>query len=218
MELTEAILNRHSIRGFTGKPVPKETLRKVLYLAERSVSTVNAQPWEFWVVTGEALERIRQANLEDFRSGRATDYKTVVPEGTCYKERARAIGKSLFEAMEITREDREKRKQWYERGYRFFDAPAVIILMMDKILDEAAFRLDMGCVTQTICYAAMEFGLGTCVQDQAVAYQRGLREILHLPDNLRPVVGIAIGYPDPEFPANHVASTRETLDDVCRWF
>jgi len=31
-------------------------------------------------------------------------------------------------------------------------------------------------------------------------------------------VGIAMGYPDPEFAANKLASTRESVDAVTTWF
>ena len=34
--------------------------------------------------------------------------------------------------MDITREDNEKRMQWMERGFRFFDAPAAILIVADK--------------------------------------------------------------------------------------
>ena len=88
---------------------------------------------------------------------------------------------------------------------------------MDQMLDNTTFRLDMGCVIQNICTAAMEFGLGTCVEHQAVMYQETLRRNLHIPENKRIVCGIAIGYPDWEFPANQVISTRVPVDEITTW-
>lgn len=63
-------------------------------------------------------------------------------------------------------------------------------------------------MTQNITLAAMEKGLGICVEDQAVSYQKGARKILGIPENKRFVTGISItlGYPDEEFCANHVIS------------
>ncbi len=119
--------------------------------------------------------------------------------------------------MDIKREDREMRIWWGERGYRFFDAPVVIYLLMDRSLDETAYRFDMGCVAQNICLAAVERGLGSCVEDQAITYTKGARGILGIPEEKRFVVGIAIGYPDNDFAANHVVSPREEIDSITKW-
>lgn len=210
------MLQRRSIRGFLDEPVPQEVLREVLRLATRAVSAVNAQPWEFAVVTGAALDALREDNLDCLLHEQPADMAYTALSGV-YHTRRVEIAKQLLSAMEITREDRQRRDWWMQRGFRFFDAPAAVILYMDDSLDEAAYRFDMGCVTQNICLAAMEFGLGTCVEYQAVTYQRGLRKQLRIPENKRIVCGIAIGYPDPDFPANHVVSTREDVDRITAW-
>ena len=128
------------------------------------------------------------------------------------------IGRELFAAMGIERGDRERRGWWSARGFRFFDAPALILVCTDPGLDQGEVRFDLGCVTQNICLAALEFGLGTCVEEQAVTYWRGLSERLGLPASQKPVYGIAIGYPDWDFPANQVVSQREAVDDLTRWY
>lgn len=217
MELKTAIQDRCSTRGFLQKPVERETLRQVLELATRAVSANNLQPWELLVVTGEPLERLRRSNMEDDERGAAPDYEGAYPEEP-YRHRAKEIGKALYAAMEIRREDRERRKWWGQRGLRFFDAPAVVLLCMDRSLGSEDFRFDLGCLTQNLCLAAMEYGLGTCVEEQAIYYQRGLREVLGVPESKRFVIGVAMGYPDPDFAANRVKSAREPVDAVTRWF
>lgn len=217
MELKEAVMKRRSIRGYLDTPVSREVIREVLELAVHAVSGVNSQPWEFYVVAGDKLEELKAYNTAAFRRRDAEDRADPeVPDGI-YRDRSRAIGKALLGAMGITREDKEKRAWWGERGFRFFDAPAVIFLLMDDSLEETAYRLDMGCVTQNITLAAMEKGLGTCVADQAVTYQKGAREILGIPENKRFVVGISIGYPDNGFAANQVVSEREPVEDITVW-
>lgn len=216
MELTNAIRERKSIRGFTKKPVSRETLQEVLTLATRAVSAVNAQPWEFYVVTGKVLNAIRADNVECLHNKVPIEMAYSNIDGI-YHTRRTDIGKRLLTAMGIAREDRERRDWWLERGFRFFGAPVAIILCMDTALDETSYRLDMGCVTQNICLSAMEFGLGTCVEYQAVAYEQGLRKYLNIPKNKRLVCGIAIGYPDPDFPANHVVSPRENIENITTW-
>ncbi|HZG33160.1 MAG TPA: nitroreductase family protein, partial [Sphingopyxis sp.] len=58
-----AVVNgRRSIRGYKPEAVPRALLRDVLALAMRSPSSLNTQPWNFYVVTGDPLERIRAEN------------------------------------------------------------------------------------------------------------------------------------------------------------
>ena len=127
------------------------------------------------------------------------------------------MAKQLFGAMEIAREDKEKRRWWTTRGFKFFDAPAAFIIYMDDELSDLS-KFDIGCLTQNICLAAMEYGLETCVEIQAVMYQKGLRKYTDIPQNKKFVIGIAIGYPDENFPANSVKSDRAELDEITSWY
>ena len=64
MEYDDVVLGRRSIRGFKPQPVPKQLIREVIEIAMRAPSSLNTQPWNFYVVTGEPLDRIRQGNTE----------------------------------------------------------------------------------------------------------------------------------------------------------
>ncbi|MBW1898960.1 MAG: nitroreductase family protein, partial [Deltaproteobacteria bacterium] len=127
------------------------------------------------------------------------------------------LAKKLFKLMDIRREDKEKRTEWLERGFRFFDAPAAIILMTDRSLTENGPLLDVGAVMQNICLAALHFGLGTCIEDQGVLYPEVVREMAGIPESKRIVISIAIGYPDPDFPANKIITDRESADSLTTW-
>jgi nitroreductase len=50
MNTMEAILTRRSIRKFTNKPVPKETVAELLKAAMYAPSAGNGQPWHFLVI------------------------------------------------------------------------------------------------------------------------------------------------------------------------
>ena len=62
MDIKTAMEERRSIRGYLNKPVEKDTLEQVLQLATRSISALNAQPWEFAVLTGDIMKKIREDN------------------------------------------------------------------------------------------------------------------------------------------------------------
>jgi len=119
--------------------------------------------------------------------------------------------------MNIPRLDKKKREKWMERGFRYFDAPAAIIITADRSLTEGGPLLDIGAVIQSICLAALGFGLGTCVEDQGVLYPEVVREYAEIPDSKRLIMAIAIGYPDWDFPANSLESTREKIDTITTW-
>lgn len=217
MDLIEAIGSRKSIRGYKPDPVPKEVLKQILEIATRAPSSMNTQPWEFTVVAGDVLDGIRKANLEKLAAGETPSMEVARGgyEGA-YRERQVAIGVQLFQLMGIAREDREKRMEWTKRGFRFFDAPAAIIISVDKSMHQAA-EFDLGTVAQTIALVALDYGLGTCIQGQGLAYPDVVRKLTGIPESKRITICIIIGYPDWDFPANRVNSEREPIESVTTW-
>jgi nitroreductase len=220
MDVIEAVKKRKSIRGYKPDPVSKQILEQILELAVRAPSAMNTQPWEFTVLTGDVLENVRRSNVDLLRSGVPPNPEHVVtawPKESIYRERQVDLAKRLFRLMDIPREDKEKRAKWLERGFRYFDAPAAIILSTDRCLSESGPLLDIGAAIQTICLAALHYGLGTCVEDQGTMYPEVLRRYGHIPESKRIIAAIAIGYPDWDFPANKVESTREPVKNVSTW-
>ncbi|MFO8010231.1 MAG: nitroreductase [Dehalococcoidia bacterium] len=218
MDVLEAIRYRKSIRGYRPDPVPRELLEKVMELAIRSPSAENGQPWEITVVTGEPLENIKNENTEKLKAKDpfSPEVSMHLHKGI-YKQRHMALAAELYGLMGISREDREKRAAWVQRGFRFYDAPAAIILSADDSLDESPTQFDLGCLTQTICLSALGYGLGTCIAGQGVLYPEVARKHTGIPASSRIVMSIAIGYPDPDFPANKLDSSREPLENTTAW-
>ena len=220
MDVIEAIKKRKSIRGYKPDPVPKHVLEQILELASHAPSAMNTQPWEFTVLTGETLENVRRGNIDLLNSGVPPNPEHVVtswPKESIYRQRQVDLAKQLFQLMDIPREDKEKRAEWLERGFRYFDAPAAIIISTDRCLSESGPLLDIGAVIQTICVTALHFGLGTCIEDQGTMYPQVLREYAHIPESKRIVIAVAIGYPDWDCPANKVESEREPIRNTTTW-
>ncbi len=59
MDITEAIKERMSTRGFKKDPVPMDILKQIIEPARRAPSWANTQPWQFAIVTGQPLEEIK---------------------------------------------------------------------------------------------------------------------------------------------------------------
>ena len=216
MNVKDALKNRRSVRAFTDEPITKAELTEILRLAVRAVSRTNIQPWEFAVVSGDALKRLGQANIDELKRNALPPESYVLDD--VYRSRKIDIAKRLFKEMDISRDNKEKRDWWSQRGFRYFDAPAAIIVYTGEVKNLAATKLDIGCLTQNICTAAMEFGLGTCVEWQGVALPEVLHKELGIPGEKEFVIAIAIGHPDDSFPANSVISPREDVESITKWY
>ena len=64
MKFDDVIMGRRSIRGYKPDPVPRALIEEIIALAMRAPSSMNVQPWNFYVITGEPLDRIRAGNTE----------------------------------------------------------------------------------------------------------------------------------------------------------
>jgi nitroreductase len=225
MDVAEAIQQRKSIRAFRPDPVPQKILKEILELALRAPSYDNTQPWEFAIVTGKKLEEIRQAVVE---KAAATEDNPDIPRTRefpqPYDNRRRTLGRKVLELKGIRREDKEKRMWWLLQGVRMFEAPCVIYIYIDRSFYQQSELLniwpvfDCGLVAENIMLLATAHRLGTVAQIQAVLYPDVLRKVLRIPDSKLIVLGIAVGYPDPDDPVNQLNSEREALDNVSTWY
>lgn len=217
MEFDEVVRSRRSIRGFQKKPVPKALIREILELAMRAPTSLNSQPWNFYVVTGEVLDRIRKGNVErnvagvpdsrEFRMGPA--YQGV------HRDRQVEIAKQLFAAMGIAREDKDARMDWVLRGFRQFDAPVSIVVTYDKALHGGDIPpFDCGGVVNCLVNAAWNRGLGCVINSQGIMQSPVVRAEAGIPDDQVIQTCVAMGWPDESFPANAVVSLRKSVDEA----
>ena len=217
MKYDEVVSGRRSIRGYTSDPVPQSLIKEVLGLAMRSPSSMNTQPWNFTVVTGEVLDRIRQGNTERNLAGvpHSREFRIGSPFAGQHRDRQVGVAKQLFAAMDIAREDAEKRQDWVLRGFRQFDAPVCIIITYDAVLadsDDTAF--DCGAVTTALVNAAWSRGLGAVINSQGIMQSPVVREHANIPDDQVIMKAVALGWPDDTFPANAVVSERKSVDEA----
>ncbi len=217
MQYDDVVTGRRSIRGYKPDSVPQEVIEEIIALATRAPSSMNTQPWHFYVVTGEPLDRIRQGNTDRNLAG-VPDSREFRSHGAyegVHRQRQIEIAVQLFEAMGIERHDKEKRQDWILRGFRQFDAPVSVVVTFDKNLegnDLAPF--DAGAVTTALVNAAWSRGLGCVVNSQGIMQSPVVREHAGIPDDQTIMICVAMGYPDDSFPANAVVSKREPVENV----
>lgn len=222
MSLTvqDAIHQRHSTRAFLDKPVARETIEAILETARWAPSGVNTQPWQVCVLQGETKQRLGQAIIDARDSGQEAnpDYQYYPREWVSpYKDRRKACGLALYQALAIGREDRDKQKAAWYRNYRFFDAPVGLLFLIDAQLEKGSW-LDMGMFIQNVMIAAKGFGLDTCPQASLAEYPELVRQQLDLPVDLQVICGMALGYADPDHPINQYRLERLEVDEFTRWY
>jgi len=62
MDALEAIRKRRSVRKYTGEPIPREDLEKIVDAGRLAATGNNRQPWDFIVVTDrEMIEQLKVA-------------------------------------------------------------------------------------------------------------------------------------------------------------
>lgn len=218
MQFDEVLLSRRSIRGYKPDPVPRELIEEIIRLAMRSPSSMNTQPWNFYVITGEPLNRIRAGNVERMVGGvpESREVRTGNPFSGKHRDRQVGVAKQLFAAMGIARDDKKMRQEWVLRGFRQFDAPVCIIITYDSILDGSDDTpFDCGGVATALLNAAWSRGLGAVINSQGIMQSPVVRENAGIADDQIIMKSIALGWPDQNFPANAVISERKSAEEAC---
>ncbi|WP_086619821.1 nitroreductase [Erythrobacter tepidarius] len=216
----EVVLGRRSIRGYLDKPVPRALIEEVLEMAMRSPSSMNTQPYHFHVITGEPLDRIRKGNTERILAGEpdSREFRKGRPFQGIHRDRQVACAIQLFEAMGIARDDKAARQDWVLRGFRQFDAPVCVIITYDRVLSDADDTVfDCGAVTTALVNAAWSKGLGCVINSQGIMQSPVVREHAGIPDDQVIMKAVAMGWPDPDFPANPVRITRRSVAEAARF-
>lgn len=211
-----AITSRRSVRAFLPAPVPRKAVEHILDVAARAPSGTNMQPWNVYVVAGEAKERLSREILDAYWEG-AEGHKRVwkyYPDEFFepFKTRRRTVGWALYGALGIERGETDKMKTQRARNYAFFDAPVGMIFTIDERLEIGSW-LDYGMFMQNIMIAARAQGLHTCPQAAFGDYHKIIRRQLGVPDNQIVICGMSLGYADLNDPANGFMTDRAPVTE-----
>ena len=209
----DIVSRRRSMRDFKPDPVPRELIESVFGTAQRAPSNCNTQPWFVHVVTGEKLERLREALPAKFAAGEiALDFPYDGQYEGVYKERQYASAAALYDSLGIARDQKAERNAWFMRNFSFFDAPAVAFFTLPTGfgLREAC---DLGMFAQTVMLGLTAHGLGSCPQTALAFLANVIRPALSLGDHEQLIFGMSFGYPR-DTAVNEVSTERAPLGDV----
>jgi nitroreductase len=224
MDVIEAIRTRRSVRMFKPDPVPKNVLHELLDVSRWAPSGGNVQPWYFEVLAGKALAKVAARLMENATRWDGHDYMNTRPD----LPRTGPYSKLLAPRRELLKKiqdpiyyppgtkDLEAAKLEHRKHMlRFFDAPCVIVICADDRGPNSI--VSIGAVAQTICLAAVTYGLGTCIMGIPVLWPEIFRELLDIPKDRAIVTCVALGYADPAAPINTFPRPREPLENLVEW-
>ncbi|ABQ67402.1 nitroreductase [Rhizorhabdus wittichii] len=223
--LARLVAERHSCRGFLPTPVPRATIDRMLAIAQGSASWCNSQPWEVIVTEGEATDRFRE-QLYAFAASQNWADQANRPERPdfpfparyvgIYKDRQRATGWALYEAVGVAYGDREGSGRQMLENFRLFGAPHVMIVTTEEDLGTYG-AIDCGGYVAHVLLAAQSLGLATIAQAALAGVADFVRDWFAIPAHRKIVCAISFGFADPAHPANGFRTTRESLGNVVRY-
>ncbi|MGO8684035.1 MAG: nitroreductase [Thermoleophilia bacterium] len=218
MEFDSVIRGRRSIRAYTNQTVPEDLIHTVLDEARWTPSWRNTQAWNVWVVSGDALDQFKREFTTAIEHGEpaAMDLNATAEWPQACSARTTTLMKSRAATLEAAGEDTDPAASLL-RMADLFDAPCLLVFGFEDCLAEAYASFDSGLFVQSVCLAAHDKGLGTCIVATVVRYPQILRHLLPGADDKRFVVAVTLGYPDSAAPANTFARSRAGLDEIVTW-
>lgn len=218
MNITDALTTRRTTRAFRPDRIDRDLLVTILEPALHAPSWANTQPWEVFVAVGDPLERLRAAYGENLRKGAARNPDIGLPGDWPEECRERMDALKAERTAVLSRECKDPATilDLMQMNYRFFNAPAVVYLCMDRCLTPWSL-FDLGALSHGIMLSAGEHGIGSAVAVTLAAHPDLIRKELGIPDSLVIVIGIALGYADPDHPQNKFRSTRRSAEEAVRF-
>lgn len=208
---------RYSCRGFRPDPVPRDVIEGIVASARRTPSWCNAQPWQVAITSGAETEAFRVALKAELEAGgQQPDIPFPARYSGIYQDRRRTCGWALYEAVGVTKGDREGSARQMMQNFDLFGAPHCAIISSPEDLGPYG-ALDCGGFVTAFTLAATAAGVATIPQAALAGYSPFLRRYFDIPDDRLVLCGISFGYEDPDHPANGFRTERASVADVVDW-
>jgi nitroreductase len=191
----ELLRQRRMVRHYTGEPIPRATLERIVGTVRRAPSAGFSQGQRLLVVDAPALLAELAKAGDD---GRAEPW----------------FATAAAHVFVLTRE-----QDYHDR----YTSPDKLAATGGTEIEWPVpyWHVDAGAALMLVLLGAIEEGLAAAVYGIQLEDQPRVRELLAIPDELAIVAGITLGQgaPDPEWSAltSRATQRRRPLDELVRW-
>jgi len=214
VDVIEVIKERRSTRAFLDRTVDRGEIETLLRLSTQAPSAINLQPYELTVVSGQEKQRLSRLLVKRMRERNIScgpGAKSPLPDYFVERERG------LLRVIRPCLPEQTPFQDFINEGScNFYGAPTAIIITIDQVFSSARLT-DIGVLVGYLVLSAHALGLGTCPIGLITAFDDDIKEALSIPDEKKVVIGVAVGYRDPDAPVNRSRSERVPLNDLIRW-
>ena len=178
-------------RAFTTEPVPDEIVEQVLEAATYAPSAENTQPWVFIVVRDStARDRIGELNRQAWENGGREFSRPRLSPDVFAKVEAGATG-------------------------GIANAPVLVVVCADTSrCVEAVIESSVWPAVQNLLLAAHALGLGSALTTITTVFGDEMRSLLALPDHVRPLGVVPLGWPAKQLgPPRRAPVAEKTFRD-----
>lgn len=215
MTVEAAMARRFSCRAFRSDPVPRGDLEAMFGIAQRTASWCNSQVWQVTLTSGAATDAFGRTLTDWVLAGNPERPDIAVPQQYLgvYRDRRRAAGFGLYQAVGIARDDTAGRQRQMLENFRFFGAPHVAVISAPAALGPYG-AVDCGGYVSSLLTAAAGLGIDTIAQAAIALYADVVHRHLDIPDDRNIVCAVSLGYADNTHPANGFRTERAPISDA----
>ena len=216
MNISDAVLNRKSIRAFTSKKISQKLIKTLLSKASRSPSGGNLQPWKIFIVNNSAMKDFLEFQ-QSWTEPEVPAYEIYPPKlKEPYRTSRFELGEQMYELLGIPREDKNARIDQVMKNFEFFGAPCALFCFVDRQMGPPQWS-DLGMFLQTFMLLAKEAGLDTCAQEAWSMKHDSVSEFVKADDSDILFCGMAVGYRDDSAVVNSLKSERRPLKEWAKF-
>ena len=216
MNVSDAVLNRSSVRAFIDHPVSNELIKKLLDQSARSPSGGNLQPWKIFVINNDAMKNFLTFQ-QNWTEPEVPGYDIYPPNlKEPYRTSRFELGEQMYDLLGIGREDKDARIAQVMNNFRFFGAPCAFFCFVDRQMGPPQWS-DLGMFLQTFMLLAKEAGLDTCAQEAWSIKHESVSRFVQADDTDVLFCGMSIGYKDNQAPVNSLRSDRRPIKEWAKF-
>lgn len=216
MKVSDAVIQRSSVRAFLDTPIPNALLEELLIKSSRAASGGNLQPWKIFVINDSSMIDFLefQKNWTDPETPAYDIYPSKLKEP--YRTSRYELGEQMYELLGIGREDKDARIAQVMENFKFFGAPSAFFCFVDRQMGPPQWS-DLGMFLQTFMLLAKEAGLDTCAQEAWSIKHDSVSQFVKADDDDILFCGMAVGYRDDNAPVNSLKSQRRPLNEWAKF-